>query len=549
MSVVEARDYVLWPKHIHGNPALRDELLALEAGALINLVVDGVVGTWEKRNNGKHGAPTPGLKALGVARKHWHGLFKANCGAVVNIMKSSVPVGSITGQGRFRGVIFGIFVLLSLIGPPSHAQDEIKQVTTPAGLLVARQGSKTECRNPDGSSFDCQVLDLNGRILFRDAYVNIIEVVPNKDAPLLIIGSGWAGGNQNRPENYLLDFTKSPPLFVKKMPYYADWNKDAALSIYAGGITYKGYADEEGSLGEPIWRVYRYKYGSGAVEIIRSTVQYNFEPLKSKKYPDDLLNDPVQREPLLKIIGRNQFKKFRQSIGLGFPIEIVADRFIIGSGCERHNCGSNEAIFVIDSVKHDAWAVSFTMDYTVKPARSNAKLWGRLTTEDFAAKSLLTRWMTERGLTWTSTVYVPYTAGQDQTAPYTPGKRTEVPLVKSGGIFTVPVLVNGIIPLSFMVDSGASDMSIPADVVLTLLRTGTLTDSDFIGTTKYRLADGSIVPSTTFRLRTVKVGDRVIENVVASMTGVEGSLLLGQSFLSRFERWSINNARQALELE
>jgi hypothetical protein len=48
VSVGEARDYVLWPKHIHGNPTLRDELLALEAGALVTLEVDGVTGTWVK---------------------------------------------------------------------------------------------------------------------------------------------------------------------------------------------------------------------------------------------------------------------------------------------------------------------------------------------------------------------------------------------------------------------------------------------------------------------------------------------------------------------
>ena len=42
MNVVEARDYVLWRKHIHSKSGLRDELLAREVGALINLVVDGV---------------------------------------------------------------------------------------------------------------------------------------------------------------------------------------------------------------------------------------------------------------------------------------------------------------------------------------------------------------------------------------------------------------------------------------------------------------------------------------------------------------------------
>jgi predicted aspartyl protease len=145
--------------------------------------------------------------------------------------------------------------------------------------------------------------------------------------------------------------------------------------------------------------------------------------------------------------------------------------------------------------------------------------------------------------------YLPYTPLSSPVASSIPGKRTEVALVTDSGVLTVPALVNGMIPLHFVLDSGASDVSIPADVVLILMRTGTLTESDFIGTAKYRMADGSVVPSTTFRLRSIKVGDRVEENVVASMTGVEGALLLGQSFLGRFQRWSINNARQALELE
>jgi hypothetical protein len=46
----------------------------------------------------------------------------------------------------------------------------------------------------------------------------------------------------------------------------------------------------------------------------------------------------------------------------------------------------------------------------------------------------------------------------------------------------------------------------------------------------------------------MKVGDQVIENVTASITTVEGSLLLGQSFLGRFSSWSIDNDRLALLL-
>ena len=38
-----------------------------------------------KMEAGKDGAPTPGLKALGPARTHWHRLFRDQPGAVVSI--------------------------------------------------------------------------------------------------------------------------------------------------------------------------------------------------------------------------------------------------------------------------------------------------------------------------------------------------------------------------------------------------------------------------------------------------------------------------------
>ena len=74
MSYVEIRDFALWPKHIHGNDELRDRILSLDAGTLIELEVDGFRGMWKKMDDGKDGRPTPGIKALGKAREHWHGL-------------------------------------------------------------------------------------------------------------------------------------------------------------------------------------------------------------------------------------------------------------------------------------------------------------------------------------------------------------------------------------------------------------------------------------------------------------------------------------------
>jgi clan AA aspartic protease (TIGR02281 family) len=131
----------------------------------------------------------------------------------------------------------------------------------------------------------------------------------------------------------------------------------------------------------------------------------------------------------------------------------------------------------------------------------------------------------------------------------TQGACKEVPLKKQGGTFVVPVQINGAITLDFTVDSGASDVSVPADVFSTLTRTGTIKDTDIIGEQTYVLADGSKTQSVTFRIRSLKVGDRVVENVRGSVASARGEPLLGQSFLERFKSWSIDNTKHVLLLE
>ena len=124
-----------------------------------------------------------------------------------------------------------------------------------------------------------------------------------------------------------------------------------------------------------------------------------------------------------------------------------------------------------------------------------------------------------------------------------------IAMQKDGGGYVVPVLIDNTITLNFVVDSGASDVTIPSDVVTTLMRTGALKQSDFLDTQTYVLADGSKVPSRTFRIQSLKIGDTVVENVIGSVAPAQGSLLLGQSFLGHFKSWSIDNTKHALVLE
>jgi clan AA aspartic protease (TIGR02281 family) len=121
-----------------------------------------------------------------------------------------------------------------------------------------------------------------------------------------------------------------------------------------------------------------------------------------------------------------------------------------------------------------------------------------------------------------------------------------IPLIREHGTFVVPVVINDKMTLNFTIDSGASDVSIPADVFSTLTRTGTVAKSDFLDKQTYELADGSQQTSQRFRIRSLRVGSLELRGVIASVAPPAGTLLLGQSFLSRLKSWSIDNDRQLL---
>lgn len=129
------------------------------------------------------------------------------------------------------------------------------------------------------------------------------------------------------------------------------------------------------------------------------------------------------------------------------------------------------------------------------------------------------------------------------------GYPSVVQLERQGGVFEVKGLINDSISLNFIVDSGASDVSLPSDVVSVLIRSGTIQKSDFIGATQYILADGSRMPSMRFNIRSLTIGGVRVENIVGSVANENAPLLLGQSFLRKFSKWSVNTKDETLHLE
>ena len=136
-----------------------------------------------------------------------------------------------------------------------------------------------------------------------------------------------------------------------------------------------------------------------------------------------------------------------------------------------------------------------------------------------------------------------------QTAPPSPADHAsslenEVPLKQLGGTYRVPVRINDAFTLNFTLDSGAADVQIPADVMLTLMRTETLTPADFIGKQTYQLADGSELPSMTVMLRELRVGDYRLQNVKAAVGPVGGGPLTRAELPGAiWKSWTLDNDR------
>jgi clan AA aspartic protease (TIGR02281 family) len=127
-----------------------------------------------------------------------------------------------------------------------------------------------------------------------------------------------------------------------------------------------------------------------------------------------------------------------------------------------------------------------------------------------------------------------------------PAASEDVQLVQSRGVYMVPVRINGAFAIPFVLDSGAADISVPEDVFKTLIRTGTVAESDFLRPGTYVTADGSEHLSPRFVLHELRVGNHVINNVIAHVAPDKADPLLGQSFLQKLPTWTMDNTRHVL---
>lgn len=123
-------------------------------------------------------------------------------------------------------------------------------------------------------------------------------------------------------------------------------------------------------------------------------------------------------------------------------------------------------------------------------------------------------------------------------------KRTE------GNLFEVPVVLNGSVRLPFIIDTGASESSIPSYVAYTLVRSGTVAPSDMLESQTYTLANGAKEVNMRLRINKIVVSGIEVHNVIVSVSNsINAPLLLGQNVLKEFKQVKFDYRYNTLEVE
>lgn len=128
-------------------------------------------------------------------------------------------------------------------------------------------------------------------------------------------------------------------------------------------------------------------------------------------------------------------------------------------------------------------------------------------------------------------------------------EKMTVKMEKVNGVYQIPVDVNGV-RMHFIFDTGASIISISETEANFLYKQGKLTDDDIRGTASFTDANGDISEGTIIILKTVKIGERILNDIEASVVhNLQAPLLFGQSALERFGRISIDNNKSEIVFE
>ena len=126
----------------------------------------------------------------------------------------------------------------------------------------------------------------------------------------------------------------------------------------------------------------------------------------------------------------------------------------------------------------------------------------------------------------------------------------EVPFTKESGssLCNVKCTINDL-PLYFIFDTGASDVSLSQVEATFMMKNGYLSKNDVVGNAYFTDAVGNVNVGTIINLKKVDFGGLELSNVKASVVqNQKAPLLLGQSVLGRLGKIEIDNSNHVLRI-
>lgn len=137
---------------------------------------------------------------------------------------------------------------------------------------------------------------------------------------------------------------------------------------------------------------------------------------------------------------------------------------------------------------------------------------------------------------------------KEQTAVLSEQRIVEIPFTKANGVTKVDCTINNL-PLNFVFDTGASDVTISQVEANFMFKNGYLSSKDIVGKQHYQTADGNISVGTTIILKEIQFAGLLLTDVRASVVKSQNApLLLGQTVLQRLGKIEIDNTRRVLKI-
>ncbi|MBF0322797.1 MAG: TIGR02281 family clan AA aspartic protease, partial [Magnetococcales bacterium] len=119
----------------------------------------------------------------------------------------------------------------------------------------------------------------------------------------------------------------------------------------------------------------------------------------------------------------------------------------------------------------------------------------------------------------------------------------EIALSKRGQAYYISATLNGKQTVEFLLDTGATSLSIPEGVALTLM------DAEAIAklpTVTVMHANGNKVQEKSLKLDSVQIGLVVVREINAIISAPNSPALLGMAVLEKLGTWHIDNKRRVL---